>query len=95
MMNYCAYEILMIIDDYESIDHPEMIPSPQRVREDKEFSEALDWLLEQGYVKICKARYSTHHDVQVGIGLGFFNPDSDSLTITASGIEALEHEGPR
>jgi hypothetical protein len=91
-MNYCAFEILSIVDDCEGIDHREMIPSPQKVRSDPEFREALDWLLEKGYVEICKARHSTHHDEALGIELGFFDPNADSLTITPVGVVALEEE---
>ncbi len=91
-MNYAAYEILSLIDECEGIDHPEMIPSPERVRQDPEFSIALDFLLEKEYIEICEARHSEHHDVELGIELGMFDPRSDSLTITPTGIFALEKE---
>jgi hypothetical protein len=94
-MNYCAFEILSIVDDCEGIDHPEMIPSPQKIRQDPEFAEALDWILEHGYVEICKSRHSTHHDEELGIELGFYTPGTDSLTITPSGVIALEEEAGR
>ena len=94
-MNYCAFELLSIIDECEGIDHPEMIPSPQKVRQDGEFAEALDWLIEREYVEVCKARHSSHHDEALGIELGFFDPNEDSLTITPLGTSALEEDAMR
>jgi len=84
-MNCAAYEILSIVDECEAIDHPEMIPSPQKVRLDPQFGDALDSLLENGYVEVCKARHSTHHDENLAIDLGIFDPNSESLTITPRG----------
>jgi hypothetical protein len=69
-----------------------MIPSPQKIRMDPEFAEALDWLLEKGYVEICKSRCTSHHDEDLSIELGFYAPNTDSLTITPSGLMALEEE---
>jgi len=91
-MKYCAYEILSIVEECEGIDHPEMIPSPQRIRQDPEFGDALDWLLAKGYVEVCKARHSSHHDEDLAIELGIFHPEWDSLTITPAGLAALEDE---
>jgi hypothetical protein len=91
-MNYCAFEILSIIDECEGMDHPEMIPSPQKVRLDPEFAEALDWLIEQGFVEVCPSRHSSHHDESLAIECGFFHPGTDSLTITPSGTAALEED---
>jgi hypothetical protein len=69
-----------------------MIPSPEKVRKDPEFAEALDWLLSQGYIEICPSRHSSHHDEALGIELGFFDPNAESLTITPSGTAALEKD---
>ena len=91
-MNYCAFDILTIVDECEGIDHPEMIPSPERIRQDPEFAEALDYLLRKGYLEVCKARHSSHHDEQLAIEIGFFDPRKNSLTITPAGMKALEEE---
>lgn len=91
-MNYAAYEILSIVDECEGIDHPEMIPGPQKIRLDPEFSQALDFLLQKGYLQVCKSRHSTHHDENLAIELDIFRPGEDSLTITPTGIKALEEE---
>jgi len=91
-MNYAAYEILSIVEECEEVDHPEMIPSPGRIRSDREFAQALDFLLEKGYVEICKARHSQHHDEDLAIELGIFDPEEDSLTITPTGLGVIERE---
>jgi hypothetical protein len=91
-MNYCAYEILSIVEELEGIDHPEMIPSPEKIRLDPEFAEALDYLLERKYVEICKSRCTTHHDEDLSIELGYYVPGANSLTITPAGLAALEEE---
>jgi hypothetical protein len=91
-MNYCAFEILCIIEECEDIDHPEMIPSPQKIRHDPEFAEALDWLLEKGYVEICESRHSSHYDEDLAIQCGFFHPGTESLTITPTGTAVLEED---
>jgi len=91
-MNYAAYEILSIVDECEGIDHAEMIPSPQKLRLDPEFAEALDFLLEKGYVQVCKMRCTLHHMEDLAIDIGIFRPGEDSLTITPEGLIALEKE---
>ena len=91
-MNYVAYHILSVVEGAEGMDHPEMIPPPERVRTDPEFSAALDWLLEKGYVEICKARMTSHDHGELNFLFEDFDPDSDSLTVTPSGLLALQEK---
>ncbi len=91
-MNYAAFEILSIVEECEGMDHPEMVPSPEKIRHDPEFADSLDFLIEKGYVEVCKARHSSHHDEKLAIYLGFYTPGQDSLTITPSGMTALEEQ---
>jgi hypothetical protein len=91
-MNYCAYELLNIVYACECIGHPEMIPSPKKIRMDAEFSDALDYLLDSGYLIACKSRHSDRHVEVLAVGLGFFDFTMESLTITPAGIAALEEE---
>lgn len=91
-MNYCAYELLSIVYTCECIGHPEMIPSPRKIRMDPEFSDALDFLLDNGYVIACKARHSENHVEVLAVGLGIFDFTMESLTITPHGTNALQEE---
>jgi len=91
-MNYCAYELLRTVYACEQAGHPELIPSPRKVRMDREFSEALDYLLEEGYMLACKSRWSSGHIEILAVGLGFFDPEMESLTITPRGSRALIRE---
>lgn len=91
-MNYCAYELLSLVYDCEYIEHPEMIPSPARIRKDPEFSDALDYLLDQGFIEVRKSRPPLLPDKSNPIEMGFFEPYTETLRTTPEGARKLARE---
>ncbi len=91
-MNYCAYLLLSIIHDGERSNRPELIPCPRKIRMDPEFSDALDILLDDGYVEVRSPGYFQDHNEWPSSDTGFFDPEMETLVMTKKGIAALTRE---
>jgi hypothetical protein len=88
-MDFFAIELLRIIHSCEERDRPELIPKPGLVRTDPKFSEALDYLLDCGYVRVIWVTNSQGQNPGGKHGACILNADADLLTITESGIRQL------
>ncbi len=91
-MNYCAFELLSLVYECERTDRPEMIPSPCEVRTDPEFSDALDFLLDNDFVKVAWTDYGSPRENGEGRERAFSSAAVEALKITLAGTRALEEE---
>ncbi len=85
MMDNRAYELLDLINECEITGHREMIPVPWKLRMDAGMSDALDSLLDNGFVKVCRPDHVTAELERIAITLGFFEPYLENLRITDLG----------
>jgi hypothetical protein len=80
-MKHHSLQLMQIIDSCEQSNRPDFIPRPEIIRRDPLFSDALDFLLDSGYVKVIW-EYSA---AESGSDVDLFNADSDMLVITEKG----------
>ncbi|MCX6647398.1 MAG: hypothetical protein NTY09_13725 [bacterium] len=80
-MKHHSLHLLQIIDSCEQSDRPDFIPRPELIRRDPLFSDALDFLLDAGYVKVIW----NNGAADSGSDVDLFNADSDMLKITERG----------
>ena len=84
-MKHHALQLMQIIDSYEQRHCPDFNPRPALIRLNPAFSDALDFLLDSGYVKVIwntgPPGSSSNADI--------FDSDSDILVLTERGRKIL------
>ncbi len=93
-MNELEKEILENICSWEGVDHPECIGDVHEVAKQFEIpvdvaAKALKNLVAFGFIEERKARHSTHHDEQLAIKIGLYDPNMDSYCSTKAGRRAV------
>jgi len=87
-MNSCAYELLAIIFAFKTFHCPELIPRPQDLRADPRFSDALDFLIDSGFVTVSLMNHD-HACVSAGTSAICVKPSVEVISITRDGVQAL------
>ncbi len=91
-MERCALQILNIVHSLESIHRQDMIPSPFILRTDPQLSNALDDLLDNGYLEVVWTGFDPMAPANSNKLGSACNPGMESLFITSTGFEALVRE---
>jgi len=87
-MTSSAYELLALVFACKALNCPELSPRPYNLRTDPKFSDALDFLIDSGYVTVSWMSPNFRHPERRIVNSAF-NPGLEIIGITDEGVVAL------